>query len=237
MDPSSETLFQYLPSDMQADPAYAGYKDMTALDLLRGHADLSGKVQSAAEAQAQLESKLKVAIEPLPEGATEVQRKEYDAKLRGLVGVPENPGGYKVTLPENVPAEDPLLGAYLVAAHAEGMSQKQVQAGINSFLEYAQKAETAQREAADKALKIQWGNKYDDNIKKAYLALEWIAKESGVPESELNGLMHLRSNPSWVTMLFNLSRHYSEDGMARGVQGVTEKSLKDKFFPGAQGIT
>jgi hypothetical protein len=228
MDPTTETIFQYLPAEMQAKPELAGYKDVKAIDLLNQHAELSGKVKVAGETQAAYEARLAKAVEPLPENATPEQQAAHQAKVRALNGVPEKFSDYKVQLPESVKPDDPLLVAYSTEAHKTGMSPAQLQAGINSFINYVTEAETKAVKAAEDALKISWGPQYEANAKTAQLALKAIFKEAGVPDSEVATLIPvLNRSAGFAQAMFKIARHYSEaqlQGIGGGGSGAAESS-------------
>jgi len=211
MDLANETFEQYATDDLRADESFKPYAAMKGIDLINSHKELTGQVKTATETQAQYEIRLSTAVEPLPENATPEQQKDYQAKVRTLMGVPEKPTDYKVQLPEGVSPNDPLLMAYAEKAHAAGMSPAQVQAGINSFTEYAAKAETEAVKSAETALKLAWGPQYEANAKTSQATLKAVAKEAGVPDTELAGLVPVlnRSAP-FAQMIFKISRHYKE---------------------------
>src|SRR5487761_1913117 len=142
MDLANETFSQYFTDEMKADQNLSNYGTMKGMDLINQHRELSGKItafdtEKAAYAteKTTYEERLSHALEPLPENATDEQRQAYLDKVRAITGdVPEKPAGYleKLTLPDGVPKDDPLLSAYITEAHKSGMSTAQVQAGISS---------------------------------------------------------------------------------------------------------
>ena len=235
MDINTETFGQFFTPDMQVDDSLKDYGAMKGIDLINSHKELSGQVKTAQETQAQFEARLSKAVEPLPENPTPEQQQEYQAKVRGLLGVPEKPGDYQLQLPEAVKADDPLLSAYITKAHEAGMSAAQVQAGVDSFVAYAQQAEAKAREVADTALKTKWGAQFDANMKRAWLTLEAAWKETGLPAADMQQLNFMRNNAGFVQMLFHLSRHYKEaDLQGAGNKGTSGQSAFDRF---AEAVT
>jgi hypothetical protein len=211
MDLANETFGQFFTPEMQADEGLKDYGTMKGIDLINAHKELAGQVKTAKETQTQFETRLSKAVEPLPENATPEQQKEHQAKVRGLVGVPEKPTDYKVQVPEGVSASDPLLMAFVTKAHEAGMSAAQVQAGVNTFVEYAAKAEADAVKATETALKTTWGPNYEKNCKRTVATLNLVFKEAGVPAAEVAALAPvLNRNAAFAQAMLKISRFYKE---------------------------
>lgn len=216
------SFFDSLPDDIKTSEAYAPYKEMQPADIVKGHAELSGK--------------LKDALVPLGENATDEERTAFDGKVRQLLGVPEKAEDYKLELPEVVPRDDPLLVAYANKLHEAGASPAHVQAGINAFVEFAKQAEESARVEIGKqqeALKIEWGSQYDERIKAAETTMRLIGEEAGFKNEEIQQAISrtgMKNDIVIVKMFDKLSRFYKE-GQLKG-EGPGSKSLEEKFFPG-----
>lgn len=208
-----------LPDDVKGNEAYLPFKDKQPADVLNEYGQLSAKLKGAVV---------------LPgENATEEEKQAFLAKLKELNGVPEAADKYQLQLPEGVTADDPLLAAFVKAGHAEGMNAKQVQAGINAFVEYATAARAAELETAKTALQGEWKADFDANMTLTKSTIRKIASESGVKEETVFAALEqgLGNNVALVKMFHNLARFYKEDGGAPGGGPVTTpKTLADSLY-------
>ena len=233
MDLANETYGQYFTPDMQADETFRPYGEMKGIDLINSHKDLSARAATWDAEKQGYDDRLANTLS-IPEDATPEQRESYYDIIRSFVSdAPEKAADYQLELPEGVSAEDPLLAAYVQEAFGSGMSSAQVNAGIKAFATYAAQAEAAAREASDSALKLKWGNDFETNTKKAFLTLEAAAKEVGLPVESVQGLTFLRNNPAFVQIMFNLSRHFSEDSLAGS--GGSAPDSQDAFIRAVSG--
>jgi hypothetical protein len=215
-------FFDGLPDDLKTNEAFSSYKEMQPADLVKSHAELSGKMKDA--------------LLPPGEGASPEEVAAFDARLRQLNGVPESPDGYKLTLPEGVPADDPLLTAFTAEAHKAGMSPGQVQAGISAFLTWvtqSEQAAEAQLTQAKDALKIEQGVKYDEYLQASESAMRELGIEAGYKPEEVLAMITqtgLKNNMMFIKMFHKASRMF-EEGRLKGQSGVPVPDIEKKFFP------
>lgn len=216
------TWWDGLPDDVKGNEAYLPFKDKQPADVLNEYGQVSAK--------------LKGAVVVPGENATDEEKQAFAAKLREWNGVPETADKYQVQLPEGVTANDPLLAAFVKAGHAEGMNSKQVQAGINAFVEYATAAKAAEMESAKTELQEAWKADFDANMTLAKSTIRKIAAESGVKEDTVFSALEqgLGNNVALVKMFHNLSRFYKEDGGTPGGGGtpITPKTLAESLYGG-----
>lgn len=214
------TWWDGLPDDVKGNEAYLPFKDKQPADVLNEYGQVSAK--------------LKGAVVVPGENATDEEKQAFAAKLKEWNGVPEAADKYQVQLPEGVPADDPLLAAFMKAGHAEGMNSKQVQAGINAFVEYATAAKAADMEAAKTTLQGEWKADFDANMALTKSTIRKIAAESGVKEETVFAALEngLGNNVALVKMFHNLARFYKEDGGAPAGSGSPNppKNLADSLY-------
>jgi hypothetical protein len=210
------------------DPAFEAYKEMKPEDLIKQHAELSGKVKDA--------------IVPLGENASEDERKAFDERMRQINQVPEKAEAYQAKLPENVKADDPLLVAFQAEAHKAGMSPTQFQAGVDTFVNFMTQMETqAQAEIGRQreALKIEQGAKFDEYIQASEGAMRELGVEAGFKPEEVQDMITrtgLKDNIMFVRMFNKVSRFFEEGRLKGQPGGGQDKSLKDRFFTGSADI-
>ncbi len=150
-----------------------------------------------------------------PEGADDETVKAFHRAL----GVPEKPDMYDLD-PETKPVEgltqdDAFLTAMKVGAHAIGITPAQFRGLHKMYQEYAnqtyeQFTQTVKtgRDEAETALKAEWGDAYDQNVKNAGLAIaEWGGQEAIDYLNETG----LGDHPAIVKMMANAGAILAED--------------------------
>jgi len=125
------------------------------------------KFQSIGElgkAYSELEGKLGESVTPPGEDATDEERSNFYKKL----GRPDTPEGYKVKFPESYSQE--VVDAYRKTAFEMGLNDKQFGGFMKTMglqalatTEKMKAMQTAEQEAAVKALKDDWGESFDAN--------------------------------------------------------------------------
>lgn len=225
MDDQNNTpsFFDSLPDEIKTDEAFAGYKELQPADLVKQHAELSGRVKEA--------------IVPPGENAADEEKTAFSAKLRQLQGVPESPDGYQPTLPEGVAVDDPLLQTFIQEGHKAGMAPAHVQAGVDAFVKFVQQqeqqAQTIINQQID-ALKIEQGAKFEEFKQTSEAAMRELGIEAGYKAEEVQAMLEatgLKNNVMFIKM-FNKASRFFEEGKLKG-EGVGQgKTLADKFFPG-----
>lgn len=149
---------------------------------------------------------------------------------------PKSADDYKVNVPEKLAesfkaeelAADPLLKAFMADAHANGMTQKQVDMVIGQYLErlpqVAGAYEQLNSEACTTALREAWKSEaeFNANTKAAFNAAKAYAGQ------DLDGILKDYGNdPRIIKLLSNVGKELGEDrGAAAGAQGVTSEDIQ-----------
>ncbi len=229
-NPAPVSFFDSLPDEIKGNEAFAAYRELQPADLVKQHAELSGKVKDA--------------LIPPGETATEEEKKAFSDRMRQINQVPESVDGYagSLNLPEGVPADDPMLVAVLNRAHQTGLGPTQVQAAIDGFMDYIQAAEAEGNRAIQQhkdALKIEWGQGYEQRIKDAEATMRLVGEEAGYTNDDVlaaitgTGMMN---NPVIVKMFDQLSRHYKEGKLGgQGGSAPNPNSIEEaanRWYPG-----
>ncbi len=188
-------------------------------DELKGNKGLEKFKDPAALAQSYLHLEKKIGekgILPLKEDATQ---EEKDAYYNAL-GRPEKPEGYEIAYPDGMPEgmrDDALLADFRAKAHELGLSKAQAETLAKWQIEHSmtqgqtlQGQWKAENEAAETALKTEWGAKYDENLKGAKNALTVFSKDDPkfIEYLEKTGL---GSNPSMVRIFHRINEGMAED--------------------------
>ena len=136
------------------------------------------------------------------------------------LGVPADPDGYDVKLPddlpEGVPIDDKLLAAAKTAAHEVGMPPAMLQAMVNlhasnmteAFTGLATKVTNAEA-ALDAELKEQWGGQYEDNTQMAARGFQALAASAGLePAAAKNAAAQIEKQVGGAAMI-KLFHHFA----------------------------
>jgi hypothetical protein len=152
------------------------------------------------------------------------QAEAYAPLAKRMVDVglpPEKPDGYKLeSLPQGLdPAEfakDPATGDFLKVAHAEGLTNKQVNAVVAHYLKFATEQGEAgaalTTESATTALKQVWTSDADfrQNTGAAWRASNSLASVAGVKYEDIEAA-GLGNNPVFVRLMAALGKEMGED--------------------------
>ena len=139
------------------------------------------------------------------------------------LGRPENPDGYKYSLPKESKLNEDSLKAFSVTAHKLGLLPKQAEGIINYYNEIANaseidtsaKAETA-RVDAEKTLRKEYGSAYKNRINAAkHLASSTLGNDF-LNNTILQDGSKLGDNPVIVKAFADLASKISEDTMVKG---------------------
>ncbi|MDD2654652.1 MAG: hypothetical protein PHI86_06075 [Candidatus Omnitrophica bacterium] len=225
----SSSWFETLPDDMKANESLSVWKDKTPADVLTSHVAL--------------ETKMKDALFVPGENATDDERKTFNERMRIINQVPEKPDGYSLTLPEGVPKDDPLLVSVVNKAHEAGLPANGIQAVINGFMDYVAAAEKQAQATLDQnvtALKVELGSAYEQSVKDAETTMRLVGEEAGYKNDEVVAMIEntgLKNNPMFMKMFLKIHRFYKEGQLGGSGSPPSGKTLAEKFFPGASGIT
>lgn len=128
------------------------------------------------------------------------------------IGKPATPDEYNIALADGSPTE--LADWFKQTAHANNFTKTQAETFAQQYSEFAEKSATAawnaQAEAAETALRSEYGAKYEANLKTAFSTLT-----SFVGEGEANRIAANYGNDAGlIKMLINFSKAVGEDTIA-----------------------
>jgi hypothetical protein len=148
------------------------------------------------------------------ENSTDDQWQEVYGKL----GRPESPDKYKLEAASDVvPLDEGAIKQFAENAHQLGLNNKQAQ-GILEFYKNSMEGsvqqnqvdmETAQAQA-EQELRKEWGNNYDNNIKKAG-AVAKANMDANILDMQLKDGTRLGDHPSIIKGFANIANIMSED--------------------------
>src|SRR5210317_1666554 len=148
------------------------------------------------------------------ENSTDDQWQEVYGKL----GRPESPDKYKLeAVSDVVPLDEGAIKQFAENAHQLGLNNKQAQ-GILEFYKNSMEGsvqqnqvdmETAQAQA-EQELRKEWGNNYDNNIKKAG-AVAKANMDANILDMQLKDGTRLGDHPSIIKGFANIANIMSED--------------------------
>lgn len=211
-----------LSPEMQTHPSLEKYKGMDQAGMFKSLVDMEGLVGAD-----------KVAV-PAADAAPEVW-----AEFRKKTGTPDTVEGYKFeALPENLKGlgnVDKLEGGFKEVALKAGLDPKQATIIRQWFLEHTgqsmQEMETAKAGAtgeAEKALKTEWGTKYDANL----AAAQRVVRKFGDPETLAALESGLGNDSRLVKFLARIGGAISEDTLKGGTRAgdfVTADAAKKEI--------
>lgn len=157
-----QSLKEMLPPDLQAEKEFDNYKDVAS--LAKAHLETK-----------RYASKLRNERAVIP---GEKSTPEEIAAFRKAIGVPENPEGYELPIPEfpqGMEFDAERTKKYSQLAHSKGIPKEAFQSIYNEFINDQKASYEAQvksindlREKTTSELKKEWtGNKFDSNLQKA----------------------------------------------------------------------
>lgn len=141
---------------------------------------------------------------------------EFEKRM-GQYGLPpETPDAYKLQLPEGVEAPEGFAEEFTQFAHANGLTQKQLDALMPEIITMAQEVMeefTPTKEKAEAALREAWGDKFDSELALANKAFARY-KDAIAPEDA--------NNPAVIKVLAKIGAELGED--TKPAEGVTTKA-------------
>lgn len=222
VDTLPEETRNAIPEEFRKDPNVTKYKDVG--EFFKGHRSL---VETIGK---------KGIILPGKDAKPEEWHPIYEA-----LGRPKKSDEYKLTMPENLhPSIKPTpesQKAFFDTAHKLGLSNSQANELNGWYMSLLSKSlgdqdahAAAETKAATEALKKEWGDKYDDNLKAASNFVERVAGPDGIAD-----FGDLGNKPGVLKTLHKLSAAIGEDTIAKIIGGKGgdssgsegEKALKE----------
>jgi hypothetical protein len=196
-----------LPEQWREHEFFTPYQ--TKKDFWKGHFDIATRVK-------ELDGKLATAIPKLSETATD----EDKAAFYKAIGRPDKPEEYELTKPEvpdGLQLDPGLENWYRTTAHSLGLSKAQAKGLyesynkvlVETFQAHAQIREKALNDGKD-AIKKEWGNEYDNNVKRVQLAQEKLMAGDGTFKQWLTD-HNAENDPALLRMFLHVSKAISDD--------------------------
>ena len=161
---------------------------------------------------------------PTPESSAEEIRQFYQK-----TGCPENPDGYEIQVPEEVAAlrDEAAESELRKVAHEMGVSKQAFEAIVGKYYGQMANQMVQSRVQGETALKEEFGDKYDENVKIAQ-------RFAGNCSEEFRELMEktgMGNNPVVIKEFINLGKKTMSDSLIKGEQG---SSAEAAFVPSHQ---
>ena len=200
--PAAETQAQpaapgaeWLPAEYRTDPAFASFKDITAL------------AKSFKDTQ-QFVGADKAHVLRLPkEGGV-------PDEVWQRLGRPEKAEGYELAAPEGFP--DDAMEAFRETAHKLGLPQAQAAGVLEFYQQQQQQARTQMQTQSAEALKREWGAAYDDRMAAAKRAVREVGGDAVLGVLEQSGL---GNHPDVIRMFAQIGMDRAEPGALKGGSG------------------
>lgn len=204
----AKSWLEQLPEGMRADKNLAKYESLEA--FASGHLNALKRMGKD------------------PNSLIEVPSKPDDEKawgdLWGKLGRPEAPEGYQLQLAEGASDEDKaFVEGFRAVAHKAGMTQAQMAAAVGYLNEVTGKAAedaTARAEAAaaetTKALKAEWGDKYEIYSKEIPKLIEELGGKDAVDALNEEGM---GNSPTLLKLFAKVADLRAEHGKLPGGGG------------------
>jgi len=218
-----------LTGDQQAEPTPQEAADWRASldDDLKAWANKFDSPAAALKSHRELEKRLGKSVVMPGEDA---KPEEIAAFRKKVLGTPDSPEGYKITLPEHVPQEvrdnplsDPMVKEFVEQSHALGKSPDQVQADLDLFYKAMSSIqEQAEQQAAQRsqeqldALKQEWRGDFEPNTVYAQRAVKQFDTDGQFKEfleTETIGGIPVGNHPAFARFFAKVGRALSEDSV------------------------
>lgn len=188
-----------------------------------------------------------VGLAPLPENASDDQKRAFNDKLRAYNGVPDTPDkygdfGFGEELKIDINGED--YKYYTDVFHKEGLNAKQAKGILAAHKEYADKQVEQYQLKNEQAIKdyrskvkndfvtAQGGEaKYEVFRGVAEQGFKATAKGAGMTDTEVKGLLNIMGDdPRFVKMFNHIGRNFQEAVLISGASAsAPEPTFEDKF--------
>lgn len=221
----------------EADGASVPLREHPALRKYGSAEDMARALVSAQS----LIGRKTVGLAPLADDATDEDRARFDGELRRVLGVPQGPEGYELSVPEGAQADPALQDWFRGAAHEAGLSPRQAQALSDRYS--ALMAETARdfererkRRAQDtlKSLESLWGRESRANVETAKRGFTALAGRIGLEPERMREIMEQHGDDETMIRLFHeIGKAHQEDGYVGGLggpRGRGEAMSPERFF-------
>lgn len=216
-------------NDIQAGQSGQGGQAGNAVNLLNAGNNGNGNNGSGA---LEIPEKFRVAKEDgsIDHDATMQKMLESYSNLEKRIGTgdlpPKTETEYKLdysSFPEGIKIDPEREKSFLKSCHAMGMTNKQVQGVMDRYAELIAEGlqmQTNQKQAEEEALKKEWGDDFDVNIKfaqKAFLAY--------ADEQDKANIDQIGNNTALLRILTKIGKDMEEDTFVKGDGASSPESL------------
>jgi hypothetical protein len=209
--------------------------------------DIPGLLKTTVNAQRMLGGSIRIPSEDAPEdvkakfyeklaGVPGVAITSDESSLRKSLGVPENPGDYKVdlsSLPEEISIDQAEMDARLKHWHELGLSQAQVEREVQAWVADEQRGLEDwknQNIEAEKALKAKYGAAYEEKMDRVNYVTNHVLSKEDVEYLRNTGAL---TKPGIVDMLATLGDQLQDNGTIeaarRSRQAYTPDEAKERI--------
>ncbi len=159
---------------------------------------------------------------PTPESSAEEIRAFYQK-----TGCPENPEGYEVSVPEGAESfrNEDIEGTLKQIAYEQGVSKQAFESIVKGYYEKMASDLQAGRDAGEKTLREEFGDKYDESLAVAQRFCETCSDEF----KQLLEQTGLGNNPIFIKEFLAKGKQIMSDTLIKG-DAVGEKG-KDEYVP------
>jgi hypothetical protein len=193
-----------------------------------------------------------VGLAPLPDNATEDQRKDFEQKLRALGGVPDKPEGYGdfgFGEAMKIDAASADYKYYTGVFHELGLNQGQAKKLLEAHMKYATNQVEHARKQEDAAIaeyrtmvksdfvkSLGGEGQFKDFREVAERGFKAAAKGSGMNEKEITGLLNIMGDdPRFIKVFNGVGKLLREDVLITGTQPAAKEKTFDDMFAGMFG--
>lgn len=217
------------------EPSYKPWTAQVRKDLIgpeladKDLNDFVSSYKTLSQEKAELEGKLKEAVFPPKEGASETEVQAF----RKALGVPEKPEEYDLKA-EGVPAaEVEALKQFAIKNHLTRAQTAELFSWQRQIEADRQKVEAAKRESqlkeAEKFLLNEYRDKANDKLNHALRLIEKIGGAALKKELEETGA---GNSPELIKFVIKVAEAFNEDGIAIGSPGSrAEERDWNKIYP------
>jgi hypothetical protein len=206
-------------------------------DDLRGFAGRFPTKADLVKHAREVSARVKDAILPLPENATDEQKAAHRKAVNAVIGVPESPDGYKFPDPpegRTLTAEEKTSReTWAKRFHDAGVPASAAEAMVAAFREdiEAATAESARqvkaaREKTVADMRKEYGGDYEGHMKAAGNALRRFGGEELADYLDETGL---GNDPRLMKAFVKIGMQLGEDGMIGLADGAESKSIQEKI--------
>lgn len=184
------------------------YKDVVAQ---KGWDEPNKALKSYVELERSLGTRVKL---PSPESSADEIRAFYQK-----TGCPENPDGYEIQVPENIPVDDEMLSALRQSAYESGVSKQAFEGIVKTYFDKMSSAMDIGRQQGEEQLRQELGTKYDAEVSIARRFCETRSEEfrKFLDDSGLG------NNPIIIKEFIDIGKKTMGDSLIRG-SGEEEKT-------------